>query len=613
MGNYSFIGGRLNFSENENGWFGIAFELNGELYNGNDPRQRFEFEHKDNVLIVRRFVKGPLVIESVSDGLLDGGTIRVGGQSEYSLCYMHTSNMRTEKFPASRPEYPLIRPVPYQPVRFNDGEANDFPAFALFDSNYRTVLIEGDLDQTVFRRNWVLGMDKGSRNCINTCHAEEQYPASAERPHIKAGEEMIISYAYYEIRHDIHPQYAYDNYIEELNRLWHFRGETTRIRHGAVFCTWNYGTLHRISEALILKRAAALRQRIPECTHFLIDDGYQFGRDETRYAGLEAFYPDPKKGYSEELFPAGMTALSENLRAIGLIPCIWLAPTVRLGSRLAVEHPDWLLRDKDGKVDLLPTATYLDISQPEAWEFFLTVLDTLFVHWKFRGLKLDYVTQWFQLERACFRHGSGCEWRDRVYGEIRRRIGEDGFFMTCIAMSMGNPFPGRFADCYRCGCDIHEGTRQEQLRACLATLPQILLPGRKLFLTNMDSMGFGNVPEHEQRFRLIWCFITQGIFELGGSIESMPDTQIQLWRKLLARADRGLRVECPDENAFYGKGLPAILTSGKYMAFFNWSETREAVFKLDLSEKPIEVFSGKAITETYWELPPFSAALFQKQ
>jgi len=38
--------------------------------------------------------------------------------------------------------------------------------------------------------------------------------------------------------------------------------------------------------------------------------------------------------------------------------------------------------------------------------------------------------------------------------------------MTCIAMSAGNPFPGRYADCYRCGFDIHEGTWPEQIRDC---------------------------------------------------------------------------------------------------------------------------------------------------
>lgn len=612
MGTCIFSNGHLTFSDNGNGWFGLAFELNGELYDGHDPRQRFELVHHDNILLVRRFIKGPVKIESISDGLLDGGYILLENQNEYSLRYMHTSNLRTEQLPFSRPEYPLIRPIPYHPIRFNDGEANDFPAFALFGSDYRTFLIQGDMDQTRCLRCWTLGLDKAPRNRINTCRAEEQYRMSATHLTVPAGEEILISHVYYEIRYGIKPQHAYDGYIEELNRRWQFRGHASPMRHGAIYCTWNYGTLHHINEELILGRAKALHERVPECTHFLIDDGYQAGREESRYAGLEAFYPDPAKGYNETLFPSGMAHISKELASMGLAPCIWLAPTVRHGSALAEEHPDWLLKDTEGNIDLLPDSTYLDLSHPDAWHFFLSVLDALFTNWKFQGLKFDYMTQWFQLERARFSTGSGCEWRDRVFEEIRRRLGPHGFFMTCIAMSMGNPFPGRFADCYRCGCDIHNGTRHEQLRACMATLPQILLPGHKLFLLNMDSMGFGRIPEHEQMFRLIWCFITQGVLELGGPVETMPENQIQLWRKLLSLSGRGLSVECPDENAFYNQGLPSMLTSGRYRAYFNWSEEEEKVFKLNRYEKPVEVFTGKPSTSPYLELPPFSAALFQK-
>jgi hypothetical protein len=251
-----------------------------------------------------------------------------------------------------------------------------------------------------------------------------------------------------------------------------------------------------------------------------------------------------------------------------------------------MEHPDWLLCDEHGAASLLGKTTFLDPSVPEAWAFLMSVFDALFVEWGYKGIKFDFMTQWFTLARARYRNGgSGPEWRDRVFHEIRKRIGEDGLFMTCIAMTMGNPFPGLNADCYRCGCDIHDGTWAEELKACKATLPQILLEGRKTFLLNMDSAGFGNVPENEQIFRLSWVFITQGIIELGGPVESMPDSQIALWRKLLANADRGHKVRCLDENAFTGDGFPEILKveypensitykrgSKAHIAFFNWSE-----------------------------------------
>jgi len=43
--------------------------------------------------------------------------------------------------------------------------------------------------------------------------------------------------------------------------------------HGAMYCTWNYGVFHNIDENILQQRAAIIGKRIPECTHFMIDDG----------------------------------------------------------------------------------------------------------------------------------------------------------------------------------------------------------------------------------------------------------------------------------------------------------------------------------------------------
>lgn len=596
--------GKLTINNNQSGWFDIEFELNGQIWNGQNKQQRIEYEHFGNGVIVHRFIRGPLTIDSVSDRC----RAALKDQHPYTLRWMHSSNVRTEKYPVSRPEYPLIRPLPNEPVCFNDGEANHFPAFTVFDAAYQTMLVEGDLNQTQFRRVWEVGQ------MLQIYRGIQRYESAASKPVLASGEELEVSRVYYEILHNTHPQDAYNGYIKALQKFHSFAVVHSPMRHGAVFCTWNYGTRHHISESLLLTRAKALAQRIPECTHFLIDDGYQANRN-CRFAGLDAFYPEPSEGYNRNLFPSGMHFMASELKKLGLTPAIWLAPALYLDSRLATEHPEWLLRDEHGNTALLGNFTYLDVSVPEAYEFFIKVLDVLFVEWGFRGLKFDFMTQWFQLENARFRHGSGDEWRDRIFGEIRQRIGRNGIFMTCIAMSMGNPFPGRFADCYRCGCDIHDGTREEQLKACRATLPQILLPGKELFLLNMDSMGFGDTPLHEQLVRLNWVFITQGIFELGGKIESMPDSQIAMWRKLLKNIDRGQRVRCLDEAAFTGADLPAVLRSGHFTAFFNWSETQSRIFKLD------NYFPSEVLLRDFWqekelsgntiELSPFSSILLE--
>ena len=577
--------GRWSFGTEISGWKGMGFELNGRLstaveclvteehdgsrimtLTGKADIQIIRFEPRgDDAMVISRVLRNTgmevLRVESASDGMIDeDGVVRVADTHEYTLRYMHSSNVRTEKFPDSRPEYPLIRPLPYRPKRFNIGEGNHIPAFVICDEDYKSLLVEGDLEQTGFERCWELSLDgigeKKSERLVRTCRGIQTYPL-AEAFELAVGEEITLSRVFYQILENTHPQDAYAGYVEELNRRHEFQGKHSPMLHGAVFCTWNYGTLFNIDERLIIDRARALAERVPECTHFLIDDGYQKGRGR-RTGPLDCFYPD--LDCDRDKFPRGMRYVADEISATGLTPCIWLSPAVYLDSQLAKERPEWLLKDASGNPALLGKSTFLDVSVPEAREFLLKVFDLLFVNWGFRGVKFDFMTHWFTLEKARFINGgSGPEWRDYVFGEIRKRIGVDGLFMTCIAMSMGNPFPGLNADCYRCGCDIHDGTWAEELRACKATLPQILLEGRKTFLLNMDSAGFGDVPENEQFFRLSWIFITQGIIELGGPVERMPERQIALWRRMLANIDRGHRVRCLDERAFTGDALPETL------------------------------------------------------
>lgn len=606
-----FENGRLSFYAGSAGWRNISFEFNGILSSTLDfsvenntavaesgiHRERLVFEElESNALIVRRYVTnitgGKLEVETVSDGILDEqATVSVADMHEYSLRYMHSSNMRSEQFPDSRPEYPFIRPVPYEPVHFNIGECNNFPVFLICDENYQSLLVEGDLNQTVFERSWRLGLQGAGEKSklLRTCHAEERYLMS-QAMELEPQQEVEVSRVYYQILEDVHPQSAFDGYIAALNNEYRMQGGKSPMLHGAVFCTWNYGTLYNINEELILNRAMAIRERLPECSHFLIDDGFQRGRNG-RNGPLDTFYPEPESGYDAELFPNGMKYIADKLIETGFIPCIWLSPTVFLDSQLAQDHPDWLLCDRNGDSALIGKSTFLDLSVPAAREFFLKVLDALFIQWGFKGIKFDFMTQWFTLEKACFRNGgSGVQWRDFVFSEIRKRIGEDGLFMTCIAMSMGNPFPGLNADCYRCGCDIHDGTWAEQIKSCKATLPQIIIEGRNTFLLNMDSAGFGKNSLHEQIFRLTWIFITQGIIELGGPVEKMPQEQIDMWRRMLKNIDRGHKVICLDDSAFTGEGQPQILKVDypddsmtrkqgirSHIAFFNWDDRLKPV------------------------------------
>lgn len=648
--------------EGVGGWRNISFALNGANSAGRltevdsleegclariemdgwREQLHFRADSDHDALIVTRTVVNtgtePLSLRQVADGRLsDEAAVHFKGLHEYTCRFLHTRNVRTEMFPFSRPEGPYLKPIPYVPIHLGLGEGNDLPALCITDDRGSVGLIEGDLNQIEFLRSWELGLTGGpaKRQLIGTYHGLQHRPLAAAPMQLEPGESVQVSKVFYQILEAPDFNDVYTDYLEALTKEHAFRGPHTPLRHKGVFCTWNYGTLHNISETLLAERARAVAERVPDCRYFLIDDGYQQDRGQ-RNGPIDCFYPAPAQRYDREKFPSGMRAMAATIRSHGLTPAIWLSPSVYFGSPLAEEHPDWLLCDAGGDPRLLgDQSTFLDLSVEPARAFFLDVLDALLVDWGFQGVKFDFMTQWFSLERGRFRNGgSGLYWRNWVYSEIRKRIGEEGLFMTCIAMSLGNPFPGLYADCYRCGCDIHDGTWEEQLRSVKATFPQILLEGRTTFLLNMDSAGFGEAPMNEQLVRQTWIFITQGIIELGGPVESMPESQIQLWAKLLDHADRGHKVHCLDDHAFTNDAPPRILMVDypegctlyrkgvrKHIALFNWTDEPQIIGRA-ASAFGLE---SPATLRNYWTdetvlfdnaffselLPPRSARLYE--
>lgn len=655
---FKFENGMFSFLDGEgSGWRQMQFEFNGELcssenwavecsgdetaasaqFPGRKEWLRFRHDPREHSLIVSRRIENtgnePLRFESVSDGLLSAPSevcfsrLKMHYAKAQKLRWLHSGNLRIEKFPDFRPDYPYLRVLPAEEVHFNHCEANNIPAFLICDDEYRLLLIEGDLNQMRFERSWRLKLRCGRFGVIpGVCKGTMRYPLS-DGFVLNPGESAEVSKVFYQLKENSHPQDAFTDYVSALGREAVLYGSRSPMLHGAVYCTWNYGVFGDITEDVVLERARILRRELPGCTHFLIDDGYQAKRNG-RNAGFCSFYPDPARGFEPSRFPKGMKFVADELKKMGLVPALWLSPRVYLDSDLAKEKPEWLLKDASGSPDLLDHTSFLDLSNREAREFFLRIIDTLYVDWGFKGIKFDFMSQWFLLEKARFGSGSGLEWRNFVFEEVRKRIGDDGLFMTCIAMSMGNPVPGRWADCYRCGCDIHLCTWQEQKRACLSTLPQILQEGRRTMLLNMDSAGVGDIPENEIYFRFNWVFITQGILELGGKFETLAPERLAMFRRLLENIDRGHRVRCPDERAFTGDGLPEILEveypedsvmyrSGvkKHLAFFNWNEQKKCI-GLPIGAKSFitEFWSGKKIDFCgdflSAELSPHSSAMF---
>ncbi|KGQ23078.1 glycoside hydrolase family 36 protein [Thermus filiformis] len=145
-----------------------------------------------------------------------------------------------------------------------------------------------------------------------------------------------------------------------------------------VWCSW-YSFYREIGEELLLEVLEGLRGLPFEV--FQVDDGWQRGLGDWEANGR---------------FPRGMAFLAEQIQKRGLRPGLWLAPfLVTAESPLYRAHPDWLLRDGEGRP--VPAGFNwgvplyaLDAGHPEvvAW---VADLVRKAVAWGYTYLKLDFL------------------------------------------------------------------------------------------------------------------------------------------------------------------------------------------------------------------------------
>ena len=98
-----------------------------------------------------------------------------------------------------------------------------------------------------------------------------------------------------------------------------------------------------------------------------------------------------------KIFPNGLKTLAKKIHNYGFTHGIWLAPfIVHPRSKLARNHPEWLLRKKNRGLaragfvwNALSKA--LDITAPGALDYVFEVVDTTVHKWGFPYIKLDFL------------------------------------------------------------------------------------------------------------------------------------------------------------------------------------------------------------------------------
>lgn len=205
------------------------------------------------------------------------------------------------------------------------------------------------------------------------------------------------------------------------------------------YTSW-YNYFQKIDENIILRDLKGLSRARESVNIFQIDDGYEpFVGDWLDYNGRD--------------FPNGMKTIADAVHREGYLAGIWLAPfNVQRGkSRILKEHPDWLIRNPDGKPQLgcvaWGGAYTLDIYNSEVREHLKKVFDTVLNDWGYDMVKLDFLYSQCRTPRNNKTRGTiMCEAMDF----LRECVGDK------IILGCGVPLGPAFGvvDACRISCDV---------------------------------------------------------------------------------------------------------------------------------------------------------------
>ena len=212
-----------------------------------------------------------------------------------------------------------------------------------------------------------------------------------------------------------------------------------RIDRLTGYTSW-YNYFQKIDENIILRDLKGLSRARESVNIFQIDDGYEpFVGDWLDYNGKD--------------FPNGMKTIADAVHREGYLAGIWLAPfNVQRGkSRILKEHPDWLIRNPDGKPQLgcvaWGGAYTLDIYNPEVHEHLKKVFDTVLNDWGYDMVKLDFLYSQCRTPRDNKTRGTiMCEAMDF----LRECVGDK------LILGCGVPLGPAFGvvDACRISCDV---------------------------------------------------------------------------------------------------------------------------------------------------------------
>ena len=176
----------------------------------------------------------------------------------------------------------------------------------------------------------------------------------------------------------------------------------------------------------------------------------------------------------EDRFKDGFTGLTEKIENENYIPGLWIAPfIIDSRSETATAHPDWLLKDENGK--LVPagynplwgkdgTFYCLDLSRDEVIAHLDKIIDTAINKWGFRYLKLDFLYAGMLYGNYSQKTASYKIYSRAIKTLTARKISNNGKPVAYLGCGVPFELSFKYLPLSRIGCDTYEKWTNPLLR-----------------------------------------------------------------------------------------------------------------------------------------------------
>ncbi len=264
---------------------------------------------------------------------------------------------------------------------------------------------------------------------------------------------------------------VYDKYFAEMNI------KKPRVGRTNGYTTW-YNYYADIKEDIVVNDLEALSKVDSKIDIFQVDDGYQTAVGD--WLSIDS-----------QKFPNGMKYIADSIHDKGMKAGLWLAPlSAQTKSKVAKEHPDWLIKDKYGKKVVCGVnwgGFYgLDLENSEARKYIKNFFDVILNEWGYDMVKLDFLYSVCVVPRNNKSRGQlMCEAMDF----IRECVGDK------LILGCGVPLVPAFGkvDYCRIGADI--GLEWDRFKVHLEDVCTRTTLWNTIFRRGLNGRAFANDPD----------------------------------------------------------------------------------------------------------------------